>query len=326
MQIVFPDDWNGTFAAAPEVDRLRARGEVVAHRVRPADLRRALQDAEVAVAVRERTRYDADLLAALPKLKLIVSVGGPENPSIDKRTAAERGVLVCYTAGALFTQPAADGHASMVELTIGMIIASLREFVEQDRALRAGEWPGPQGRVLYGKTLGIVGLGRLGSQVARVAQVFGMRVLAAGLTLTPERAAAAGAAYRSLPELFAESDIVSVHLKLSDRSRGLIDRELLGRMKPDAILVNTARGPIVDEADLVDVLQRRAIGGAALDVYDQEPLPADHPLRQTEHTLLLAHCGWPTDAGYARMVPETVAVIEAFLDGSPINVEHVDPA
>jgi phosphoglycerate dehydrogenase-like enzyme len=149
-----------------------------------------------------------------------------------------------------------------------------------------------------------------------------MRVVAAGLTLTPERAAAAGVEFRTLEQLFTESDIISIHLKLSDRTRGLIDRSLLGRMKRDAILVNTSRGPIVVEADLVEALQQDTIGGAALDVYDQEPLPADHPLRKTEHTLLLAHCGWPTDAGYARMVPETVAVIEAFLDGSPINVER----
>jgi phosphoglycerate dehydrogenase-like enzyme len=321
MQIVFPDDWNGTFAAAPEVARLRARAEVVVHRLRPPDLRGVLQDADVAVAVRERTRYDTPLLQALPRLKLIVSVGGADNPSIDKQTAAERGVVVCHTAGALDLPPSPDGNASMVEVTIGMMIASMREFAEQDRAIRAGEWPGPQGRVLHGKTLGIVGLGRLGTPVARLAQVFGMRVLAAGLTLTPERAAAAGIEYRTLAQLFAESDIISIHLKLSDRTRGLIDRSLLGRMKPDAILVNTSRGPIVVEADLVEALQQRTVGGAALDVYDEEPLPVDHPLRRTEHTLLLAHCGWPTDASYARMVPETVAVIEAFLNGTPINVE-----
>jgi phosphoglycerate dehydrogenase-like enzyme len=322
MQIVFPDDWNGTFAAAPEVERLRARADVVVHRVRPPDLRGVLKDADVAVAVRERTRYDTPLLNALPRLKLIVSVGGVDNPSIDKQTAAERGVLVCHTAGALDLPPPPEGPASMVEVTIGMMIASMREFAEQDRAIRAGEWPGPHGRVLHGKTLGIVGLGRLGTPVAHLAQVFGMRVVAAGLTLTPARAAAAGVEFRTLEQLFTESDIISIHLKLSDRTRGLIDRSLLGRMKRDAILVNTSRGPIVVEADLVEALQQDTIGGAALDVYDQEPLPADHPLRKTEHTLLLAHCGWPTDAGYARMVPETVAVIEAFLDGSPINVER----
>lgn len=322
MQMVFPDDWNGTFQAAPEVDRLRRRADVVIHRIRPTDLAGALHDADVAVALRERTRYDVGLLEALPNLKLIVSVGGGDNPSIDKAAAMQRGVLVCHTSGALGGTGASGSNPSMVELTMGMMISTLREFGEQDRGLRAGGWPGPRGRVLHGKTLGIVGLGRLGTQVARAAAFFGMRVIAAGLTLTPERAAAAGVEYRTLEALFTESDVVSVHLKLGDRTRGLIDRALLARMKPDAVLVNTARGPIVNEADLLDALQRRSIAGAALDVYDQEPLPADHPLRSTPNTLLLAHCGWPTDETYAQMVPETVAVIEAFLNGAPINVEN----
>jgi phosphoglycerate dehydrogenase-like enzyme len=322
MRVVFPDDWNGAFEAAPEVARLRGRAEVVIRRVRPDDLSGLVRDADVVVALRERTKYDATLLAGMPKLKLIVSVGGRDNPSIDKQTAVARGAVVCYTAGALPGASSSNYNASMVEMTIGMMISAMREFAEQDRAIRAGDWPGPNGRVLNGKTLGIVGLGRLGTQVARAAQFFGMRVVAAGLTLTPERATAAGVEYRTLADLFAESDVVSVNLKLTDRTRGLIDRSLLTLMKPTALLVNTARGPIVNEADLVDVLQRRLIGGAALDVYDQEPLPADHPLRHTERTLLLAHCGWPTDESYARMIPETVAVIEAFMDGSPINVEN----
>jgi phosphoglycerate dehydrogenase-like enzyme len=324
MQVVLPDDWNGAFEVAPDIARLRRRAEVVVHRVRPPDLLGLVKDADIVVALRERTRYDAALLEGMPKLKLIVSVGGKDNPSIDKQVAMARGALVCFTAGALPAAPGPGGayNASMVEMTIGMIIAAMREFAEQDRALRAGQWPGPHGRVLYGKTLGVVGLGRLGTQVARAAQFFGMRVIAAGLTLTPERAEAAGVGFRTLPELFAESDVISINMRLTDQTRGLVDRSLLSRMKPDALLVNTARGPIVDEADLVDALRRHAIGGAALDVYDQEPLPADHPLRSTDRTLLLAHCGWPTDESYSHMIPETVAVIEAFLDGAPINVEN----
>jgi phosphoglycerate dehydrogenase-like enzyme len=325
MQVVFPDDWNGTFAEAPEVARLRRRADVVIHRVRPDDLATALKDAAIAVALRERTRYDTALLEQMPKLKLIVSVGGDYNPSIDKATAIARGVAVCYTSGALPDRPSPPGNPSMVELTIGMMLSALREFGEQDRQLRAGEWPASRGRVLHGKTLGIVGLGRLGTGVARAAQLFGMRVIAAGVSLTPERAAAAGVDFRTLRELFAESDVVSIHLRLSEQSRGLVDRELLGLMKPDALLVNTARGPIVDEAALIEALQHKRIR-AALDVYDQEPLPADHPLRHLDGTLLLAHCGWPTDEGYASMIPETVAVIDAFLDGKPINVEKLPVA
>jgi phosphoglycerate dehydrogenase-like enzyme len=323
-RVVFPDDWNGAFEAAPEIARLRRRAEVSIYRIRPANLAHAISDADVAVALRERTRYDAGLLEAMPRLKMIVSVGGRENPSIDKHIAMDRGILVCYTAGALgqAAPPGPRGNPSMTEMTLGLMIGVMRRFGQQDRAIRAGEWPGPVGRVLSGKTLGILGLGRLGGELAGVARLLGMRVLAAGLTLTPERAAAAQVEFRSIDDLFAESDVVSIHLRLSNTTRGLVDARLLARMKPDAVLINTARGPIVDERALVEALQQHRIGGAGLDVYDTEPLPADHPLRQTDNTLLLAHCGWPTDEGYARMIPETVRVIEAFLDGAPINVEN----
>src|SRR5215471_10502436 len=218
MQVVFPDDWNGAFEAAPELARLRGRAEVIIHRIRPANLAEALKDADVAVALRERTRYDATLLASMPRLKLIVSVGGRENPSIDKTVAMARGTLVCYTAGALGENgpPAPRGNPSMTEMALGMMISVMRGFGEQDRAMRAGVWPGLVGRILHGKTLGILGLGRLGSELARVGQFLGMRVNAAGLTLTPERAAAAGVEFRSIDDLFAESDVISIHLKLAD--------------------------------------------------------------------------------------------------------------
>jgi phosphoglycerate dehydrogenase-like enzyme len=324
MQVIFPDDWNGAFAAAPEITRLRRRAEVNIHRVRPDNLLDAVRDADIVVALRERTRYAASVLSQMPNLKLIVSVGGRENPSIDKDVAMGRGVLVCYTGGALGDQlpPAPKGNPSMTEMALGMMISIMRGFGVQDRAMRAGEWPGPVGRVLYGKTLGIVGLGRLGSELARVAQYLGMPVVAAGLTLTPERAAAAGVEFRSLDDLFSEADVVSIHYRSTEKSRGMVNARLLARMKPNAVLINTSRGPIVEEAALVEALQQHRILGAALDVYDAEPLPADHPLRHTDNTLLLAHCGWPTDEGYSRMIPETVRVIEAFLDGSPINVEN----
>ncbi len=323
MQVVFPDDWNGAFEAAPEIARLRQRADVKIYRIRPANLIEAVRDADIAVALRERTRYDAGLLAGMPRVKLIVSVGGRENPSIDKAAAIAGGTLVCYTSGALGDSgpPAPPGNPSMTEMTLGMMISVMRGFGEQDRAMRAGQWPGSVGRILHGKMLGVLGLGRLGGELARVAQFLGMRVMAAGLTLTPERAAAAGVEFRSIDDLFAECDVISIHLKLAERTRGLVDARLLGRMRPDAFLINTSRGPIVDQRALVELLQRHRIGGAALDVYDTEPLPADHPLRQTDNTLLLAHCGWPTDEGYSRMIPETVRVIEAFLDGAPINVE-----
>jgi phosphoglycerate dehydrogenase-like enzyme len=327
MRVVFPDDWNGAFAGAPEMARLRDRAEVVIHRVRPDNLAEAVRDADVAVALRERTRYDAALLAAMPNLKLIVSVGGRDNPAIDKDVAMGRGVLVCYTHGAApDVAPAApSGNPSMTEMALGMLISIMRGFGVQDRAMRAGEWPGPIGRVLHGKTLGVLGLGRLGTELANVAKFLGMRVTAAGLTLTPERAAAAGVEFRTIDQLFTESDAISIHLKSTETTRGLVNARLLGLMKPDAVLVNTSRGPIVVEADLIAALRARRILGAALDVYDAEPLPATHPLRQLDNILLLAHCGWPTDEGYARIIPETIRVIDAFLDGAPINVENPTP-
>jgi phosphoglycerate dehydrogenase-like enzyme len=197
---------------------------------------------------------------------------------------------------------------------------------EQDRALRAGGWPLLVGQELAGKTLGIVGLGRVGSRVAEVARVLGMRVIAAGLTLTEERARAAGVEFRSVEDLFAEADVVSIHLKLSERTRGFITAAHLGRMKPTALLVNTARGPIVDEGALVGALRSRRIAGAALDVYDQEPLPPDHPLLSCETAVLTAHCGWVTDETYRRFVSGVAGNVEAFLDGRPQHVVNPEAA
>jgi phosphoglycerate dehydrogenase-like enzyme len=320
MRIVIPDDWNGAYESAPEIAELRKRAEVVVLHDRSADLAGALREADIAAALRERTKYLAGDLANMPNLKLIASVGGASNAAIDVQAATAQGTLVCYTSGAAGAAPDVAGNASMVELTIGMMIAIMRDFAQQDRVIHGGGWPSPQGRMLQGKTLGIVGLGRLGGQVAQAARLFGMRVTAAGKTLTPERAAAAGAEFLDLDMLFAECDVISVHLKLTEHTRGLVSRRLLQKMKPDAVLVNTSRGPVLDQQALVDLLRAGRIKGAALDVYDDEPLAADDPIRACERALLLGHCGWPTDGAYARMIPDTVAVIEAFLDGKPVNM------
>lgn len=318
MRIVIPDDWNAAYESATQLDALRSRAEVVIVGQRSPAMFQALRDADIVVGLRERTKFDANQLAQMPKLKLICQLGGKEVPHIDLPTATERGVLVCSTSG-MGASP-----ASMVELTIGVIIAALRQFPQQDRVLHEGGWPRPTGRIMQGKLLGIVGLGRLGSAVANAAQFFGMRVAAAGKTLTPERAAAAGVEFFELHRLFAEADVISIHLKLNAATRGLVTRQLIERMKPDAFLINTARGPVLDEAALVDALKEGRIAGAALDVYDEEPLPADHPLRGCDRALLLGHCGWPTDANYADLVPRTVEVITAFLDGQPINMINPD--
>ncbi len=316
MKVVIPDDWNGAFAAAAEVEELRRRADVIVLGHRSGSLAPTLRDAEIVVGIRERTKFDARQLADMPRLKLIAQIGGQETPHIDVAAATRQGVLVCYSG----MTPGPGGTASMTEVTIGMMIAALRQFTEQDRIMHAGGWPGPTGKQLRGKTLGVVGLGRLGTEVAKAAQFFGMNVIAAGRTLTPERAAAAGVEYRSLESLFAEADVISVHVKLNDTTRGMIDASLLGRMKPDALFINTSRGPLVVESALVEALREHRIGGAALDVYDEEPLPADNPLRGCENALLLGHCGYPTDAFYEGFIPRTLAVVNAFLDGAPINV------
>jgi phosphoglycerate dehydrogenase-like enzyme len=269
-----------------------------------------LKDSSIVVAMRERTPFPAATLHRLPNLELLVTTGA-RNASIDLTAARERGITVCGTGAA--------GNA-MPELVIGMMIALARNFVAEDRAVRAGGWQHTIGPGLSGRTLGLVGLGRLGTAIAALAHAFGMDVVAWSPHLTDERAAAAGVRRVGKRELFATSDYVSVHLVLSDTTRGLIGAEELQAMKPTAYFLNTSRGPIVDEAALLDVLQRGTIAGAGLDVYDTEPLPADHPLRTAENTLLLPHIGYVTTEAYAAFYTGAVEDIVAFRAGSPIRV------
>ena len=319
MHVVIPNDWNDTFAASEDVAALRKRATVDVVKLPGPELDAALEEAEVTVGIRERTRFDAALLNRMPKLKLIAQIGGTDTPHIDLAAATKNGVLVCHTTG-MVSRPPSSAPGGMVELVIGMIIGALREFAQQDRIIHAGGWPDHAGRTIEGKTLGIVGLGRIGGGVAKAAQFFGMRVLAASTTMTPERAQQAGVEYATMDDMFAQADVVSVSLKLNDATRGMITRAHLERMKPDAIFVNTSRGPVVDEAALTDVLLSGRIGGAALDVYDEEPLSPDHPLRSCDRAMLLGHCGWASQEGFAHMIPSITMVIDAFLDGAPVNM------
>lgn len=324
MRIVIPNDWNDAFAASPLVAELRKRGEVSVHKGPSAEQEAALAAAEVVVGIRERTWFLADRIAKMPNLKLIAQIGGTDNPHIDVPVATQRGVLVCHTTGlAPASSVPKDALNTMAELAIGMMIAAQRQFAEQDRVLKAGGWPDVTGKTMAGKTLGIVGLGRIGGDIARAGRLFGMRVVAAGKTLTPERAAAAGVEYADLPGLFEASDIVSVSLKSTPATWGLVSRDLIWRMKPGALLVNTARGPVLDEGALVDALVQQRIY-AALDVYNEEPLPADHPLRTSDRVLLLGHCGWATEEAYEHMIPSIATVVNAYLDGKPINMVNPD--
>jgi phosphoglycerate dehydrogenase-like enzyme len=268
-----------------------------------------LEDSETVVAMRERTPFPAATLERLPNLRLLVTTGA-RNASIDLAAARAQGITVCGTGAA--------GNA-MPELVIGMMIALARNFVAEDRAVRAGGWQHTIGPGLSGRTLGLVGLGRLGTAIAALAQAFGMQVIAWSPHLTSERAEQAGVLAVGKRELFETADVVSVHLVLGDTTRGLIGAEELRAMKPTAYFLNTSRGPIVDEAALLDVLTRKAIAGAGLDVYDTEPLPTDHPLRTAENTLLLPHIGYVTTDAYAAFYGGAVEDIVAFRAGRPIR-------
>ena len=271
----------------------------------------ALQDFEIVCAMRERTPFRADTINALPKLKLLLT-SGMRNASIDHEAAKACGVTVCGTA-------AMGGPTA--SLTIGLMLELTRHIGFESARMKAGErWQTTLGEDIEGKTLGIVGLGKLGRKVAAIAKAMGMNVIAWSQNLTPEACAEPGVSYAGKDELMATADVISIHVILSKRTRGLISRDDLARMKPTAYLINTARGPIVDEAALLDVLQRRAIKGAALDVFSEEPLPRDHPLRRLDNVVLTPHLGYVTAENYRCYYGEMVEDIEAWLAGAPVRV------
>ena len=270
----------------------------------------ALQDFEIVCAMRERTPFPRALFERLPKLRLLVSTG-PRNASIDLVAAAEHKVTVCSTES--MPRPPA-------EHTWALILAAARHVPAEDRRMREGGWQRTIGIDLAGRTLGVIGLGRLGAIVAEIGRAFDMRILAWSQNLTAARADECGATLVSKEELLAEADFVTIHLRLSERTRGLIGAAELAAMKRSAWLVNTSRGPIVDEAALIDALERRVIAGAALDVYDLEPLPAEHPLRRLDNTVLSPHLGYVTTGTYQAFYRGTVEAVRAWLDGTPVRV------
>ncbi len=269
-----------------------------------------LKDFEIICIMRERTPFTRTLFERLPNLKLLVT-SGMRNKGIDLEAAGEAGVVVCGSPSA---------GAPTAELAWGLILGLLRHIPEEDRATRAGEWQRTVGAAADGRTLGIAGLGKLGSRVARVGLAFNMKVIAWSQNLTAERCAEEGVTLVGKQELMSQSDVISIHLLLSDRTRGLFGAADLALMKPTAILVNTARGPIVDEAALIDVLERKAIAGAGLDVFDSEPLAADHPFLRLENTVITPHLGYVEEINYRAYFGGYVASVRGFLDGSPVNV------
>jgi phosphoglycerate dehydrogenase-like enzyme len=308
-RIAIIDDWGGLVRPLPFWDRLAGRAAIDAFPDTLTDeaaLARRLAPYEVVVAVRERTRFTAGLIGRLPALKLL-ALGGRWTGQVDLAAAAARGIVVTETEGSA---------VNAFEHTIALMMALVRRVPQEDRAMRAGKWQTPPlGVDMAGKTLGVVGLGKIGGKMAAFGRLLGMRVLAAGITLTDERAAAAGATRVDLDTLLRESDVVTLHLRLSDTSRGLITARRLALMKPTAFLVNTARGPIVEADALLDALRRRRIAGAALDVFDVEPLPVGHPLLSLDNVVLTPHLGFVTAEGYAVFFGQAVEAIVAFLDG-----------
>jgi phosphoglycerate dehydrogenase-like enzyme len=269
-----------------------------------------LQTFDAVMAMRERTAFPRRLLERLPKLRLLVTTG-PFNAAIDIQAAVDNDIVVCGTGGTA---------APTAELTWGLVIALARQIPTEDASIRSGSWQRSVGVELDGKTLGVVGLGNLGRRVAKVGLAFGMDVLAWSHNLTAESAEAAGARLVTFDELLERATFVTIHLRLSDRTRGLIGERELRLLGPDGYLVNTSRGPIVDEDALVKALQEGWIAGAGLDVFDEEPLRADHPLRRSPRTVLTPHLGYVTDAGYGVFYGHAFEDVKAFLEGTPIRV------
>jgi phosphoglycerate dehydrogenase-like enzyme len=312
VQIAVIDDWQGVASGVVDWSVLDALGQVHFLHDYPADtavMIERLKGFEVICLMRERSTFDKALMQGLPKLKLLVT-GGMRNAAIDIPAAKALGIQVCGTDSYKHAAP---------ELTWALIMASTRNLLAEANSLRAGHWQMGLGGDLYGKTLGVLGLGSIGQKVAQFAQVFGMRVIAWSENLTPERAAASGVNWVSKRELFEQADILTVHLVLSERSRGLVDAQALAWMKPTARLVNTARGPIVDELALVDALSNGRLAGAALDVYSEEPLPQDHPFRCLPNVLATPHVGYVSEQNYRQFYQQMIEDIQAWATGTPIR-------
>ncbi|HUS95331.1 MAG TPA: D-2-hydroxyacid dehydrogenase family protein [Hyphomicrobiaceae bacterium] len=313
MKIAILDDYQGLAKTIADWSRLDKDHDVKVFREHlgvPAEVIAALKDFDVLAITRERTLLDRATLEGLPNLKLIATAG-MRNAAIDLECCTERNITVLGTGGSAQATP---------ELAWGLILALARHIPTENARMRDGSWITTLGKDLAGNTLGIIGLGRLGSEMANIGRAFRMNIIAWSQNLTDDAAAKAGAERVAKDELFRRSDFITIHYKLSDRSTGLVGADELALMKPDAYLVNTSRGPIVDTNALVSALKAGRIGGAGIDVYDIEPLPRDHPLRSCPRTVLTPHLGYVSENTYQMFYTEMVEDIESWLAGKPIRV------
>lgn len=316
IRVAVLDDYHGVALDLADWGSLGSDAEVQVFRHHLAtvdEAAAALAPFDVVCLMRERMPMRRDLIERLPRLKFIVTTGA-RNPSLDLAAAAERGIVVSNTHGG-------DSQYATPELAWGLILACARAIPAADRGMKAGRWQeGDLGLALHGLSLGLLGLGRLGSRMAEIGHAFGMKPIAWSENLTRERAEAAGAELVSKEELFSRSDVLTIHLVLSKRTRGLVGAADLARMKPSAVLVNTSRGPIVDEAALIAALSQGRIRAAGLDVYDREPLPQDHPLRALDNAVLTPHLGYVTQGTYRAFYEDMVEDIVAWQAGAPVRV------
>ena len=307
MQVAILDDYQNVAMEMADWSPVAERADITVfndHISDSDDLIERLAPFNVVFVMRERTPLSRNIIERLPRLKMIASTG-PFNASIDMAAAREQGIHVGTTGGSL---------ASTVELTWALILAASCNIVSQSAAVRNGQWQTSVGRELAGRVLGVLGVGRIGARVARIGMAFGMEVIAWSQNLTSESAAEAGATYVVKEELFGRSDVLTIHLRLSERTTGLVGAAELAVMKPTALLVNTSRGPIVDEPAMIDALRSGTIDAAALDVFDTEPLPTGHPLRNLDNVLATPHIGYVADHNYRTFYRDAVAAISDWLD------------
>lgn len=307
MKVTVLDDFQNAIAPTDAIARLRKKADVQIFTEKLAnedELVRKLNGCQAIIPVRERTKFPASLLQKLADLEFISQTGNHAY-HIDMDAATERGIVVSL----------APGGNSTTELTFGLMLDVMRRISQSDQAMRRGEWPLVLGYVLKGKTIGILGLGKIGTEVAAIARAFGMKVIAWGPTLSQERAAKSDATFMPLEEVLRTADVVSVHLKLSEQSKNLLNEERLRLMKKSAYLVNTARGAIVDEMALVKILKEKTIAGAALDVFAEEPLAKNHPITELDNVVITPHLGWPTDSGFQGFAENAVTNILDYMDG-----------